>query len=287
MQRPSASCTTPSSTPSPCTPRCTCSSTPTTTGRRCCRSTGPATCSAASATRTSLRSAACSTARSPRSSRAWAYARRPRSRTSTRPDALGPAASSGPAQRPPRGRRSAWSSRSWPAAPSSITGPRRCMPTTGSCWRSWPLTAVTPPGNRLTLEGPELIIIEVGHADTDDSSVLHAPDLGLVVAGDVLYNGVHQWLAESGSAGRDAWRTAIDIVAALEPRWAVAGHKNKTLDDDAARAIAETRQYLHDAEELLRETSTAPGFFNAMIERYPEPPRPGRGLEYRPRPIRE
>jgi glyoxylase-like metal-dependent hydrolase (beta-lactamase superfamily II) len=132
-----------------------------------------------------------------------------------------------------------------------------------------PVTAVTPPGNRLTLEGHELIIIEVGHADTDDSSVLHVPDLGLVVAGDVLYNGVHQWLAESGSAGRDAWRTAIGIVAALEPRWAVAGHKNKTLDDDAARAIAETRQYLHDAEELLRENSTGPGFFNAMLERYP------------------
>ena len=120
------------------------------------------------------------------------------------------------------------------------------------------MTAVTPPGNRLTLEGHELIIIEVGHADTDDSSVLHAPDLGLVVAGDVLYNGVHQWLAEPGSAGRAAWRTAIDIVAALEPRWAVAGHKNKTLYDDAARAIAETRQYLHDAEELLQENSTRP-----------------------------
>ena len=49
----------------------------------------------------------------------------------------------------------------------------------------------------------------------------------------------------------------------------VAGHKNKTLDGDAARAIAQTRQYLRDAEELLRENSTAPGFFNAMIERYP------------------
>jgi len=139
----------------------------------------------------------------------------------------------------------------------------------------WVLLAVVAvdrghsPGNRLTLEGHELIIIEVGHADTDDSSVLHVPDLGLVVAGDVLYNGVHQWLAEPGSGGRAAWRAAIDIVAALEPRWAVAGHKNKTLDDDAARAIAETRQYLHDTEELLRENSTGPGFFNAMIERYP------------------
>ncbi|MEU3756931.1 hypothetical protein AB0H19_00005, partial [Streptomyces albogriseolus] len=30
----------------------------------------------------------------------------------------------------------------------------------------------------------ELHIVEVGHSDTDGTSVLHVPDLGLVVAGD-------------------------------------------------------------------------------------------------------
>jgi hypothetical protein len=39
----------------------------------------------------------------------------------------------------------------------------------------------------------------------------------LVVAGDVLYNGVHKYLSESGNGGRDAWRKAIDIVEALRP----------------------------------------------------------------------
>src|SRR5215469_10976896 len=50
-----------------------------------------------------------------------------------------------------------------------------------------PVTAVTVPGNRFTLEGHDLVIVEVGHADTDDNTVLHVPDLGLVVAGDVIY----------------------------------------------------------------------------------------------------
>jgi hypothetical protein len=49
----------------------------------------------------------------------------------------------------------------------------------------------------------------------------------------------------------------------------VAGHQNKQLDDDAGRTIAETRQYLDDAEELLRTKTTAVDFFNAKIERYP------------------
>ena len=132
-----------------------------------------------------------------------------------------------------------------------------------------PVTAVTVPNNRFTLEGHELVIIEVGHGDTDESSVLHVPDLGLVVAGDVIYNGVHQYLGESANGGRDAWRKATDIVKVLQPRWAVAGHKNKDLDDDAARVIAETRQYLDDAGDLLAKNSTARDFFNAMLQRYP------------------
>ena len=132
-----------------------------------------------------------------------------------------------------------------------------------------PVTAVTVRDNRFTLEGHDLIIIEVGHTDTDESSVLYVPDLGLVVAGDVIYNGVHQYLGESANGGRDAWRKAIDTVKALRPRWVVAGHKNKDLDDDGPRVIAETRQYLDDVDDLLPKNSTARDFFNAMLRRYP------------------
>jgi len=134
-----------------------------------------------------------------------------------------------------------------------------------------PVTAVTVPGDRFTLEGHDLVMVEVGHADTDDNSVLHVPDLGLVVAGDVIYNGVHMYLAQSVAVGGfGPWRDAIDKVEALGPRHIVAGHQNKQLDDDAKRTIAETRQYLDDADGLLRTENTALGYFNAKIERYPD-----------------
>jgi glyoxylase-like metal-dependent hydrolase (beta-lactamase superfamily II) len=134
-----------------------------------------------------------------------------------------------------------------------------------------PVTAVTVPGNQLTLEGHDLVIVEVGHADTNDNSVLHIPDLGLVVAGDVIYNGAHMYLGESVLAGGfGPWRDAIGTVEALSPRHIVAGHQNHELDDDAGRTVAETRQYLDDADELLRTEDTAVGFFNATIERYPD-----------------
>ena len=136
---------------------------------------------------------------------------------------------------------------------------------------SSPGTAVTVPGNRFTLEGHELAIVEVGDTDSADTSVLHVPDLGLVVAGDVIYNGVHMYLGQSvvtGSLG--LWRDAIDTVETLRPRHIVAGHQNSQRDDDAGRTIAQTRQYLDDADELLRTEDTAIGFFNAKIARYPD-----------------
>ena len=117
-----------------------------------------------------------------------------------------------------------------------------------------PVTATTVADNRLTLEGHDLVIVEVGHSDTDHSTVLHVPDLSLVVAGDVLYNGAHQYLAESADGGRDAWRKAIDRVRALQPQRIVAGHHDKNLNDDAERIMVETRQYLDDADDLLQST---------------------------------
>jgi glyoxylase-like metal-dependent hydrolase (beta-lactamase superfamily II) len=134
-----------------------------------------------------------------------------------------------------------------------------------------PVTAVTVPDNRFTLEGHELVIVEVGDTDSAETSVLHVPDLGLVVAGDVIYDDAHMFLSQSLLVGGfGPWREAIDKVEALAPRHIVAGHQSGRLDDDAERTIAGTRQYLDDAEELLRTEKTAVDFFNAKIERYPD-----------------
>ena len=86
----------------------------------------------------------------------------------------------------------------------------------------------------------------------------------------MIYNGAHLYLGESVLVGGfGPWRDAIDRVEALKPWHIVCGHQNKHLDDDAERTIAETRQYLDDADECLRNEPTAVDFFTAMIERYP------------------
>ena len=42
-------------------------------------------------------------------------------------------------------------------------------------------------GDSLYLEGHELVVVDVGHTDTDDSTCLYVPSVGLVVAGDLAY----------------------------------------------------------------------------------------------------
>ena len=101
-------------------------------------------------------------------------------------------------------------------------------------------------------------MVDVGYTDSADTSVLHVPDLGLVVAGDSIYNSVHMYMAARVAAGSfGPWRNATDKTEALNARNIVAGHQNNQLDDDANRVIAEPRQYLEDAAELLQTEKTA------------------------------
>ena len=124
------------------------------------------------------------------------------------------------------------------------------------------------PAAGFELDGNAFQAIETGHTDTDDTTVLHVPALGLVVAGDVAYNGVHQYLLESVGGGLEAWLAAIDQVAALNPRAVVAGHKDKALADEPA-ILDQTRAYLLDAQSLLADNPSPRQFYNEMLLRYP------------------
>lgn len=131
-----------------------------------------------------------------------------------------------------------------------------------------PVLAEAVPVEGFFLEGRLLRAVETGHTDTDQTSVLHVPSIGLVVAGDVAYNGIHQYIVEGGDGGFQAWIEALDQVAKLEPRAVVAGHKNVALPDDPI-ILDQTRQYLQDVIELLTDVSTAQEFYDRMIERHP------------------
>ncbi|OPF78849.1 MBL fold hydrolase [Streptomyces antioxidans] len=132
-----------------------------------------------------------------------------------------------------------------------------------------PVLAEPVPAEGFLLEGHVLRAVEVGHTDTDATTVLHVPSIGLVVAGDAVYNGVHQMLLESANGGLEKWLEALDTIEALNPRAVVASHKNRELPDDPA-ILGETRQYLLDAARLLKTSANAGEYYDAMLSLYPD-----------------
>jgi glyoxylase-like metal-dependent hydrolase (beta-lactamase superfamily II) len=130
-----------------------------------------------------------------------------------------------------------------------------------------PVLAEPIPAEGILLEGNVLQAIEVGHSDTDKTTVLHVPSIGLVVAGDIAYNGVHQYIAEGRDGGFAEWIDAVDQVAKLQPVSVVAGHKNVDLADDPI-ILDQTKQYLRDVIKLLANSPSAEEFFEAMMAIY-------------------
>ncbi len=123
--------------------------------------------------------------------------------------------------------------------------------------------------NVMDLEGHDLVVVPLGHTDTEYTTCLHVPSIGLVVAGDAAYNGVHLYLAESNPQTRREWIAALDTIEALKPRAVIAGHK-KPENDDSPRIIEETRQYIRDFDRVAKTSRTARELYDKMLELYPD-----------------
>lgn len=126
----------------------------------------------------------------------------------------------------------------------------------------------------IELEGHALVSVKTGRTDTADTTSLHVPSIGLLVAGDVVYGGIHPYLAETDTQSRNQWISALDRLEALRPSTVVAGHKVPESADDP-RNIERTRQYLRDFNRLDGTTSTARELYDAMLALHPDRANPG------------
>ena len=120
-----------------------------------------------------------------------------------------------------------------------------------------------------TLEGHELRIIEQGQTDAIDTTSLHVPSMDLVVGGDVIYNQCHMYVGDTTAESRANWIVALERLAALNPKIAIAGHK-KTGAPDTPSIIEASKQYLSDFSRLKEATSSDHELYDAMTELYPD-----------------
>jgi glyoxylase-like metal-dependent hydrolase (beta-lactamase superfamily II) len=120
-----------------------------------------------------------------------------------------------------------------------------------------------------TLEGHEIRIIEQGRTDSADTTSLYVPSIGLIVAGDVVYNQCRMYVGETTPESRQNWIAVLDRMAALKPSIVVAGHK-KPGAPDSPSTIQETKRYLQDFDREQKAATSDRDLFDRMTALYPD-----------------
>lgn len=134
-------------------------------------------------------------------------------------------------------------------------------------------TALPAPmdGDTIVLEGRELKAIQVEQGDIAPTAVLHVPELAAVIAGDVIYNEIHQMMAFSGPAEWDRWTASVESIRSLKPRIVIAGHKKPDAgDDEVDRILDGTRDYIRDFAEAAKSASSVEVLVGVMRAKYPD-----------------
>jgi len=142
-------------------------------------------------------------------------------------------------------------------------------PMYGDLVTSKPVLPAAMQGTTLTLEGQVLEVHGGVQGDAADNSYVWIPSIKTVVAGDLVYRGVHAWTRETTPAQRKAWRKTLDELAALKPETVIAGHKDPKQKDDAG-AIDATRAYLETFDAAVASSKTSAEVQQKVAAKYPE-----------------
>lgn len=120
----------------------------------------------------------------------------------------------------------------------------------------------------IELEGERLEILGPFQGDHPDSTSIHIPSIGAIVAGDVVFNGFHLFMAHSTETDRKAWLETIDYLTSSAPRAVVAGHRGPGLTDDPG-SLEYCRDYLTTFEEVVSDSTSSGQVVAGMKNRFP------------------
>lgn len=100
-------------------------------------------------------------------------------------------------------------------------------------------------GERLELDGERTaVVLGYGPGHTESDLFVHLPDDDLLIAGDLVWSGVHPKTNDGFPA---VWAGVVDRLMTLDPRHVIAGHGPVGTDAD----IAAMAEYLREIERLI------------------------------------
>jgi glyoxylase-like metal-dependent hydrolase (beta-lactamase superfamily II) len=125
----------------------------------------------------------------------------------------------------------------------------------------------------LELEGEMFPIYMNAQGDDRGNSYVWIPSLKAVICGDIVYNGVYPWTADSTPTERMEWIRSLEKIESLKPVLAVAGHKDPARDDDPS-CIQFMKEYLRYYDAAIITSRNADELKAAVKKRFA-----GLGLE--------
>ena len=124
-------------------------------------------------------------------------------------------------------------------------------------------------GKFVEFEGSEIEVIKNIQGDTDENTMLWIPGQRILIAGDVLFNNMHVYTAETDSEAREKWLNSLQKIRDLKPLIVIPGHSKVGAPVDASTAVDFTENYLLVFEEELKKAKDSDSFINAMKEKFP------------------
>jgi len=124
-------------------------------------------------------------------------------------------------------------------------------------------------GNFIGFENAKIEILKNIQGDTDENTMLWIPGQRILIAGDVLFNDMHVYTAETDTKARGKWLNSLNKIRELKPSIVIPGHSKVGAPLDASTAVDFTENYLLVFEEELKKAKDSDSLINAMKERFP------------------
>jgi glyoxylase-like metal-dependent hydrolase (beta-lactamase superfamily II) len=124
-------------------------------------------------------------------------------------------------------------------------------------------------GDFIEFEGAKIEILKNIQGDTDENTMLWIPGQRILITGDVLFNDMHVYTAETDSKARGKWLNSLQKIRELKPSVVIPGHSKIGAPLDASTAVHFTENYLLVFEKELKTAKDADSLVNTMKEKFP------------------
>src|SRR5258706_4922719 len=106
-------------------------------------------------------------------------------------------------------------------------------------------------GSTITFDGSHIEVLRHIQGDTDENTMLWIPGQQILIGGDVVFNDMHVYTAETDSQARRKWLNSLKTVRELKPSVVIPGHSHVGAPLDASTAVDFMQTYLLAFEEEL------------------------------------